>query len=130
MGHILQPSSQIPFAAGLFLGEFYSDWCEGLRTDLEIKYHAALMSLASYHTARGEFPQAVDLLEKVIASDPYNEEAHYQYIQNYVNCNEPFSALQQLRKFARISVEELGADLPVRFLECHKRILELIPNTA
>jgi two-component SAPR family response regulator len=115
---------------GPFLAELYSEWCEELRNDLEMKYHAALMNLASYHTARGDFPQAIELLEKVIATDPYNEEAHYQCIQNWVNSDEPFSALQHLRKYARISMEELGTNLPPRFLECHQRILQLLPNTA
>lgn len=115
---------------GPFLGEFYSEWCEDLRTDLEMKYHAALMSLASYQTTAGNYHRAVELLEKVIESDPYNEEAQYQRIQSYVNCNEPFLALQQLRKFAKISVEELGGDLPARFFDCHKTIIELLPNTA
>jgi LuxR family maltose regulon positive regulatory protein len=115
---------------GPFLAASYSEWCEELRNDLEMKYHAALMNLASYHMNRGDFPRAIELLEEVIASDPYNEEAYYQYIQNYLKSDEPYVALQHLRKYARISVEELGTDLPTRFLECHNRILQLLPNTA
>src|SRR5919106_72239 len=109
---------------GPFLDQFYSEWCEELRNDLGVKYHTALMNLASYHMAKGDFSQAIELLEKVIANDPYNEEAHYQYIQNYVKIDEPYAALQHLRKYARISVEELGCNLPQRFWECHQRILQ------
>jgi LuxR family maltose regulon positive regulatory protein len=123
-------SRAVSLYEGPFLSEFYSEWCDELRSDLEIKYHSALMNLASYNRSRGYFRQAIDLLEKVIDSDPYNEEAQYQYIQTYIDTNDLFSALQQLRKYARISVEELGTDLPARFLECHRRILRLMPDTA
>lgn len=113
---------------GPFLGGYDSEWCDELRSDLEARYHAALMHLSSYQAAGGNFQQAVELLEKVIEADPYNEEAQYQCIQNYVNCEEPYIALQKLRKFAKLSVEELGCNLPPRFFECHKRITQLLPN--
>lgn len=86
------------------------------------------MNLAAYQTASGNFQQAIELMDKVIDSDPYNEEAQYQCIQNYINCEEPFLALQQLKKFAKLSAEELGCNLPARFSECHQRIKHLMPN--
>jgi DNA-binding SARP family transcriptional activator len=57
---------------GPFLNGFNLEWCQGLRTDLELKYHTALTSLAAYRAIRGDFLQATELLEKVIAADPYN----------------------------------------------------------
>ena len=116
--------------SGPFLNGFYSEWCEDLRTDLELKYLTALMSLASYRSDKGDFVQAVEMLEKVVQMDPYNEEAYYQLIENYLKCIEPFAALQQLRKYSRITQEELGTNLPKRFLDSYKRIVQLIPNGA
>jgi DNA-binding SARP family transcriptional activator len=93
---------------------------------VEAKYHAAMMNLAAYETADGNFRQAIELLEKVIASDPWDEEAQYQRIQNHIKCEDPFLALQQLRKFAKLSVEELGCNLAPRFLECHQQIQRMM----
>lgn len=115
---------------GAFLNGLYSEWCQGLRSELELKYHTALMSLASYRAIKGDFPQAVELLEKVVAADPYNEEAHYQLIESFLKGGQPLAALQQLRGYARISLEELGAQLPPRFVDSHRRVLSLIPRSA
>lgn len=116
--------------AGPFLGGYDSEWCDALRSDVEAKFHAAMMNLAAYETADGNFRQAIELLEKVIASDPWDEEAQYQRIQNYIKCDDPFLALQQLREFAKRSVEELGCNLAPRFLECHQRIQLLMRKLA
>ena len=115
---------------GPYLSGFSSEWCQELRADLELKYHAALMSLASSHACRGDFPGASALLEKVVAADPYHEEAQYQLISSYLAANEPFAALEQLRKYTKISLEELGANLPLGFADCHRRILALMPLSA
>lgn len=115
---------------GPFLHGFYSEWCQELRNELELKFHAALMTLASYYTTRGKFQDAAGLLARVVAADPYNEEAQYQLIECYIDSSQPFAALQQLRRYARLCLEELGVDLPKRMLHCHERIQSLIPRTA
>lgn len=123
-------SKAVELHAGPFLGGYDYEWCDELRSEVEAKYQAALMNLAAHQTASGNFRQAIELLEKVIASDPWDEEAQYQCIQNYIYCGDPFLALQQLRRFARLLAEELGRKLPSRFLECHQRIRRLMPKSA
>ena len=93
---------------GQFLSGFYSEWCRDLRTDLELKYHSTLMGLAEYHVVRGRFLEAADLIEKVVSSDPYNEEAQYRLVDSLINANEPLIALQHLRKYIKVCREELG----------------------
>jgi LuxR family transcriptional regulator, maltose regulon positive regulatory protein len=123
-------SKAIELYQGPFLNGFNSDWCYDLRTDLQLKYHSALMNLAGYYTSRKTYLRAVELLEQVVEEDAYNEEAQYQLVQGYLNINEPFAALQQLRRYSRICLEELGTDLSPRFVECHRRILKAIPSSA
>jgi two-component SAPR family response regulator len=123
-------SKAVALHAGPFLGEYDNEWCDELRSEVEAKYQAALMNLAACQTASGNFRQAIELLEEVIASDPWDEEAQYQCIQNYIYCEDPYLALQQLRRFARLSAKELGRNLPPRFFECHQRIQHLMPKSA
>jgi DNA-binding SARP family transcriptional activator len=123
-------SKAVELHAGPFLNGYDSEWCDELRFDVGAKYQAALMNLAAYQTAGGNFQRAIELLEKIIATDPWDEEAQYQCIQNYINCEDPFQALQQLRKFDRLSAVELGCDLPPRFTECRRRIQLLMPSPA
>ena len=112
---------------GPFLNGYYSDWCERSRTDLELKFHTALMTLAEYHSARADFLTSVELLGKVVESDPYNEEAQYRLIENYIEANEPLTALQTWRTYAGICRKELGIQLPQRFVHIHQTILRHLP---
>ena len=114
---------------GQFLSGFYSEWCQDLRTDLELKYHSALMGLAEYHVVRGRFLEAADLIEKVVSADPYNEEAQYRLVDSLINANEPLIALQHLRKYTKVCREELGVQLPPRFSQHQERIFSHLPRT-
>ena len=111
---------------GPFLDGVSSDWCQGIRSDLELKHHGALMQLASSYASNGDYLGATGLLEKVVAADPYHDEAQYRLVSGYLDANEPFAALERLRKYTKVSLDELGASLPLRFEECHRRIQNLM----
>jgi DNA-binding SARP family transcriptional activator len=115
---------------GPFLTGVYTEWCEELRSEMELKYHTALLTLASYHTAKGEHAPAADLLEKIVLADPFNEEAQYQLIECHLQNEDPYAAMQRLRKYARLSVEELGSNLSQRFAECHRKIIKMVPAST
>ncbi|MFQ6030804.1 MAG: tetratricopeptide repeat protein, partial [Dehalococcoidia bacterium] len=112
---------------GPFLDGVYSGWCEELRSDMELKYHTALMTLASYYADKAQYVEAADLLEKIVSADPFNEEAQYRLIECYIQNEDPFAAMQRLRKYARLSMEELGTNLSGRFANCHRKIVEMVP---
>jgi LuxR family maltose regulon positive regulatory protein len=114
---------------GPFLQGFYAEWCQSLRTDLELKYHTALLILASHRAAKGNFLQSAELLEKVIAADPFNEEAQYQLIESYLMAKEPFMALERLRAYAKVSRDELGMDLSRTFIDVQNRIISLLQSS-
>lgn len=119
-------------ATGLYQGPFlhgcYSDWCVDLRNDLELNYHMALQTLAEYHTERSHFVESNELLKKVIDGDPYNEEAQFRVIENYLRANEPLPAMEHLRRYAKLCREDLGIQLSRRFAECQEKILERISS--
>jgi two-component SAPR family response regulator len=107
---------------GPFLNGFYSEWCQRLWTEHELKFHTALMKLAEYHAARADFSRSAELLGKVVESDNFNEEAQYRLVETYIEANEPLVALQHLRSYARLCREELGVPLPQRFANFYHRI--------
>lgn len=119
----------IAFYQGPFLDGIYSEWCQVLRADLEIKYHTALMNLASYQGGKRNFRSAAALLRTVVTTDPYNEEGQYQLIGRLLEGEEITAALQQLRRYAKLCLKELGADLPTRFNELHRKITTLLPSS-
>ena len=111
---------------GPFLNGLYSDWCQEMQAELELKYHAALMDLATHYALKKNLRQAGELLETLVAADPYNENAQYNLIVNLLECGEIFTSLQRLKMYAKLCLEELGTDLPPRFRECHRRINTLL----
>ena len=115
---------------GPFLNGIFSEWAQVLRIDLETKYQTALMNLANYRACKRNFPGAVRLLETVLTTDPYNEEAPYQLQVTLLEAGETVAALQQLRKYAKLCREEMGADLPPRFSQCRRRITTLLASTV
>ncbi len=115
---------------GSFLNGIYSDWCQVLRTNLESKYHTALINLAACKARKKNFGRAARLLETVVTTDPYNEEAQYQLIQNLLDTGESVAASQELRKYAKLCREELACDLSPRFARCYRRIAMLQPLGA
>ena len=113
---------------GPFLNGVYSEWCQVIRTDLEIKYHIALMDLATFRARNKDYGSAARLLETVVTTDPYNEDARYQLIANFLEAGETVAASQQLRKYAKLCQEEMGTGLSPRFIQCYKRIITLLPS--
>ena len=115
---------------GHFLYGIYSEWCQTLRTNLEIKYHTALINLAACLAKNKIFVGATKLLETVVADDPYNDEAQYQLIIDLLEASETAAAFQQLRKYAKLCKDEMGTDLPPRFERFHNQMAMLQPVGA
>lgn len=100
---------------GPFLPEFYSEWCETLRRELETRYHRSLVILAGYYAAKGDFDRSCELLRVVLSADPLDEEANYQLVLNQCKAGEHVSGLKHLRHYEKLLMEELGCPLPPRF---------------
>ncbi len=100
---------------GPFLPDFYSEWCETLRRDLEEHYHRALVTLAGYYSAKADLDRSCELLRKVLASDPLHEEANYQLILSYLSAGEHSTGRKCLRAYEALLEQELGCPLPKRF---------------
>ncbi|MBI3412986.1 MAG: tetratricopeptide repeat protein [Candidatus Aenigmarchaeota archaeon] len=112
---------------GPFLNEFYSDWCQSLRTSLEIKYIRALMNVAKYYTARGELGRSVEVLEKLVESDPYNEEANYLLAETCLKLGDRFGSLKYLERYIKAARTELGISVPAHFLSLYNQALTKAP---
>ncbi len=95
---------------GPFLQEFYTDWVEALRGQLEARYLRALCSLASCHRAQGDHDRAIELLEKAAAIDPYLEEAYFEIIKSYSALGDTGSAWGVYRRYSSVISQELGCE--------------------
>jgi two-component SAPR family response regulator len=108
---------------GTFMEEFYSEWTEIQRRELEDKYLKALSLLANFNGDRGKYNKAIALLEKLIAIEPYQDEAYCQMMEWYLAVGDKISALQIYRRYLGTVVSELEFDPPAQIRELRKRIL-------
>lgn len=98
---------------GQFASEFYSEWAEALRWQLEEQHMRLLTALAGVYTERGEYKRSADLCQQILTEDEYNEAAWYRLMSNYVLAGQMEAAAFCYRKYVDIVSEALGGeDIP------------------
>ena len=107
---------------GPFMKEFYGEWIELLRRELEDKYLRALSSLVTLKGDRGEHEAAIVLLEKYLVIDPYYDEVYCQIMEQCLALEDKASALRTYRRYIDGVASELGVSPPARMEELHKHI--------
>lgn len=107
---------------GPFAEAFYSEWAEGLRTQLAERSQEALSTLAGYYASRGDFDGAASCLERVLEADRYNEQAAFELTAYRLRSSGPAAALSFLDGYRQRVRDELGEELPPRFRELRRRI--------
>ena len=108
---------------GPFMEEFYSEWAEMRRRELEDKYLKALSLLASFSGDKGKCDRAIALLEKSLAIDPYQDEIYCQIMEWYLVVGDKASALRTYKRYLDAVAGEMEFGPSARMQELHKRIL-------
>ena len=99
--------------SGQFGQEFYSEWVETMRWQLEEQHMRLLTTLAGAYTERGEYKRSADLCQQILTVDEYNEAAWYRLMSSYILADQIEAATFCYRKYADIISEGVGAeDIP------------------
>lgn len=91
-----------------YLEGTYADWCMLERERLREQMHSALEALAGLYSERGNLPQAVELYQRLLALDPYQESVHQALMRCYWRLGDRAAAIRQYQAFARVLRTELG----------------------
>ncbi|HEC34934.1 MAG TPA: hypothetical protein ENI39_00180, partial [Anaerolineae bacterium] len=108
-------------ALDLYQGEFLADfdlpgcpefeeWVTRRRAWLHQQALDALVHLASYYERRGEYERALHYARRLLALDPWREEAHRQLMRLLALTGQRSTALAQYEKCRRLLAEELGLE--------------------
>jgi predicted ATPase/DNA-binding SARP family transcriptional activator/DNA-binding CsgD family transcriptional regulator len=102
-------------ALELYTGELlpedrYEGWAEGRREELRHLRLAMLVELAELYEAHGEVVAAVEPLQKVIADEPTNEEAHARLMRLYALTGREGDGLLQYERLRDALSGQLGAE--------------------
>jgi predicted ATPase/DNA-binding SARP family transcriptional activator/DNA-binding CsgD family transcriptional regulator len=88
----------------------YEEWAEGRRGELRRTYLALLVELAGTYEERAEYDLAIEVLRKVVAEEPTNEEAHAGLMRLHALLGRKNEALAQYVELEEILLGELGTE--------------------
>ena len=104
-------------AIDLYAGELlpedrYEEWTEIRRQELRRTFLALLVELAGLYEERGgeEAAPAVQVLQRALAEEPTNEEAHVGLMRLYASSGRSGEALRQYVQLSEALTEALGAE--------------------
>ena len=99
---------------GQFAPDFYSEWAENLRWQMEEQYTSLLATLAAAYTQAKEYKKSADICQKIIEMDEFNEAAWYRLMSNYIASDQTEAAKYCYERYAQIVAqdEEMAEDLP------------------
>jgi predicted ATPase/DNA-binding SARP family transcriptional activator/DNA-binding CsgD family transcriptional regulator len=113
-------------AIELYSGELlpedrYEEWAESRRGELRRTLLSLLVELAGLYEARGreeELEPAVQALQRVLAEEPTNEEAHVGLMRLYASSGRSGEALRQYERLSEVLSGGLGGEpsVPARAL--------------
>jgi LuxR family maltose regulon positive regulatory protein len=75
---------------------------------LRERYLAALEMLASLRVEQGDLQAAIELYQRVVASEPYQEAAHRAIMDCYYRLGDRAAAIRQYQACVEILREDLG----------------------
>lgn len=91
---------------GQFAPEFYSEWAETLRWQLEEQHMSLLGSLSAAYTEAGEFKKSADICQKIVELDEFNEAAWYRLMSNYIQAQQTEAAKYCYNRYVKIVAED------------------------
>jgi predicted ATPase/DNA-binding SARP family transcriptional activator/DNA-binding CsgD family transcriptional regulator len=102
-------------AIDLYAGELlpedrFEDWAEDERADLRRVYLELLAELAELYEERGEHDPAAEALQRVVAEEPTNEEAHADLMRLYAISDRQGDALAQYERLSEVLSRQLDAE--------------------
>jgi len=106
---------------GQFAPDFYSEWAETLRWQLEEQYMSLLTTLAAAYSQRGEYKKSADVCQRILELDEFNEAAWYRLMANYVHSGQDEAARYCYNRYVAVITKDLE-DEPPTFEEVYEDI--------
>jgi ATP/maltotriose-dependent transcriptional regulator MalT/two-component SAPR family response regulator len=91
---------------GQFAPDFYSEWAENLRWQMEEQQMSLLARLAAAYNEAGEYKRSADVCQKILDVDDLNEAAWYRLMANYVQSGQTEAAKYSFNRYVQILGKE------------------------
>jgi DNA-binding SARP family transcriptional activator len=117
------------YQGDLLPADRYQDWAAWHREELKITQYSLLLRLSRLHEKRGEIDRGVEVLRRIISSDPAHEEAHIGIMHLLVRSGQRHLALRQYDQLSAALRRELDVEPSAGLQALHRQILSgLVPS--
>ena len=107
---------------GPFAADFYSEWAETMRWQMEEQSMRLLTTLAAAYSQAGQFKRSAEICQRILDVDEYNEAAWYRLMSNYIQSGQLEAAKYCYNRYVPIISDNLGGEEPPDFDEIQRRI--------
>jgi len=125
---IAQMERALALYQGQFAPDFYTEWAETLRWQMEEQYMSLLASLAAAYSAQREFKRSADICQRIIEMDEFNEAAWYRLMSNYIHSGQEEAAKFCYNRYAQIIARDLDGEEPPAFEDLYREIIRSKPG--
>ncbi|HEU4758347.1 MAG TPA: tetratricopeptide repeat protein [Dehalococcoidia bacterium] len=108
---------------GSFAADFYTEWAESLRWQLEEQYMRLLTTLSTAYARAGEYKRSAELCQRLLDVDELNEAAWYRLMSNYIQSGHLEAARYCYNRYAQIVSDNLSGEAPPDFEEVRRQIM-------
>ena len=107
---------------GAFAADFYTEWAETLRWQLEEQVMRLLTTLSTAYHQAGEYKRSAELCQRILDVDELNEAAWYRLMSNYIQSDHLEAAKYCYNRYAQIVSDNLGDEATPDFDEVRRQI--------
>lgn len=93
-----------------YLQDLYMEWVDRRREELRRKYLEALSNLAKIERQEKRFGEAKKLYERIVAVDPYRDEAHLSLMKCLTLSGAPSAAITHFKRYKSLLRKELNSE--------------------
>jgi len=126
-GQAGRKAASLEEALALYQGDYlegiYADWCTLERERLREQYLGALGALAGLCADQGDLLRAVELYQRLLTHDPYQEGVHRAVMHCYYRLGDRPAAIRQYQICVRILHTELGLNPAPETEQLYRQII-------
>lgn len=109
---------------GPFAPDFYSEWAQTLRWQLEEHYMSLLGALAAAYSQAREYKRSADVCQRILDLDEYNEAAWYRLMACYIHSGQMEAAKYCYNRYTQLLASGELEDEARDFDQLYREIVE------
>jgi ATP/maltotriose-dependent transcriptional regulator MalT/DNA-binding SARP family transcriptional activator len=92
---------------GPFAPDFFTEWAEALRWQMEEQYMSVLTTLAAAYNEQADYKRSAEVCQRILELDEFNEAAWFRLMSNYIQSGQVEAAKYCYNRYVQIVRDDL-----------------------